>query len=124
MNEPPLRRVLTGRHEVITVSGIVLRFFLADAELSDPDCGWEPACDWDFQRAYENALFDPEAMERGDLRTNTSRIQFALDALAGPGSYFWSDGGAKAGIMTTNGKTPEDCGLGLATARKNREGVA
>ncbi len=122
MSDNPLHRVLTGRHEVTTVSGAVLRFFLAEARLSDATCVSEPVCDWDFQHAYEESLFDREAMERGDLRANSDHIQVALDALAGPGSYFWSDGGAKAGVMTTNGKTPEDCGLGLAEVREGRGG--
>ncbi|MFE6777137.1 hypothetical protein [Streptomyces sp. NPDC057702] len=108
-----LRYVLTGHHEVRTASGAVLRFFLADVDLSDPACVWRPALDWDFQHAYENSLFDREAMERGDLRANSRHVQVALDALAGPGGYFWSDGEAHSGVMTTNGQTPDACGLGL-----------
>ncbi|WEV25714.1 hypothetical protein OYE22_11260 [Streptomyces sp. 71268] len=97
MSDNPLHRVLTGRHEVTTVSGAVLRFFIAEAKLSDATCVWEAVCDWDFQHAYEESLFDREAMERGDLRANSDHIQVALDALAGPGSYFWRTGTRRRG---------------------------
>ncbi|MBB5935233.1 hypothetical protein [Streptomyces zagrosensis] len=107
--------VLTGQHTVRTVQGTVLRFFLANAnantDRSDPVNGWEPATDVEFQQAYEGALFDPKALAEGELRTNPHRIQLPLDALAGAGGFFWSDGADAAGIMTTNGKTPSDCGL-------------
>ncbi|MBB5940140.1 hypothetical protein [Streptomyces zagrosensis] len=103
--------VLTGQHTVRTVQGTVLRFFLADAAPSDLAIGWKPVADIEFQHAYENALFDPRGLESGELRANTHRIQLALDAIAGPGGFFWSDGARTAGVMTTNGMTPEECGL-------------
>ncbi|MBB5937915.1 hypothetical protein [Streptomyces zagrosensis] len=123
--------VLTGQHTVRTVQGTVLRFFLADTgsasnastdastdtatdadtSRSEPACRWKPATDIDFQHAYENALFDPKALADGELRSNTHRIQLPLDALAGAGGFFWSDGADGAGIMTTNGASPSECGL-------------
>ncbi|MBB5933639.1 hypothetical protein [Streptomyces zagrosensis] len=109
--------VLTGHHTVRTADGTVLRFFLgraraqAHANLSHPTCGWEPVADFEFQHAYENALFDPQGLKSGELRANAHRIQLPLDALAGAGGFFWSDGADEAGIMTTNGNTPGECGL-------------
>ncbi|MFE6778597.1 hypothetical protein [Streptomyces sp. NPDC057702] len=114
-------RVLTGEHTVRTVSGGVLRFFLADAWWDDPGCEWTPATDVEFQLAYEMSLFDQALVGRGRLGPNAGRVQVGLDALAGAGSFFWSDGDGDAGIMTTNGKAPEDCGLGLADVRSLAE---
>ncbi len=113
-------RVLTGQHTVRTVAGVVLRFFLADARLSDPACGWEAVTDAEFQYAYEAVLFDREPPDRGEPgphHPNPERVQVTLDALAGPGSFCWVDGCVDAGIMTTNGKAPADCGLGLTDVR-------
>ncbi|MBB5939888.1 hypothetical protein [Streptomyces zagrosensis] len=115
--------VLTGQHTVRTTDGTVLRFFLAsaaaraeaDAGPSDPACGWEHATDFEFQRAYEDAQFDPQALASGELRPNVHRRQLPLDALAGPGGFFWSDGADEAGIMTTNGLAPGECGLSHLT---------
>ncbi|GAA4685698.1 hypothetical protein [Streptomyces youssoufiensis] len=108
----PRARVLTGQHTVRTVSGAVLRFFLADALPLDPAAArWKPVADVEFQLAYEASLFTRDPNGTAALRPNTQRVQLALDALAGPGSFFWSDGGAEAGVMTTNGKTPDACGL-------------
>ncbi|MBB5936287.1 hypothetical protein [Streptomyces zagrosensis] len=103
--------VLTGQHTVRTVQGAVLRFFLANAGRAETADAWEPVSDIDFQHAYENALFDPKALASDELRTNPHRIQLPLDALAGTGGFFWADGADAAGVMTTNGKTPSDCGL-------------
>lgn len=114
-------RVLTGQHTVRTVAGVVLRFFLADARLSDPTCGWEAVTDAEFQYAYEASLFDRESPDQGrpgsNPRANPDRVQVTLDALAGPGSFCWLDGCVDAGIMTTNGKAPVDCGLGPTDVR-------
>ncbi|MBB5936726.1 hypothetical protein [Streptomyces zagrosensis] len=106
--------VLTWQHTVRVADGTVLRFFLTDADPCEPAMGWKPATDIEFQHAYENALFDPKALAAGELCANTHRIQIPLDALAGTGGFFWSDGAHTAGIMTTNGKAPEDCELHLA----------
>ncbi|WEV26968.1 hypothetical protein OYE22_18490 [Streptomyces sp. 71268] len=110
-------RVLTGQHTVRTVAGVVLRFFLADARLSDPACGWEAVTDAEFQYAYEASLFDREPPDQGRPVPNPERVQVTLDALVGPGSFCWVDGCVDAGIMTTNGKAPVDCGLGLTDVR-------
>ncbi|MFI2029902.1 hypothetical protein [Streptomyces buecherae] len=121
----PRARVLTGQHTVRTVSGAVLRFFLADA--SRPESGaarWKPVADIEFQLAYEASLFAREPNGTAALRPNTQRVQLALDALAGPGSFFWSDGGAEAGVMTTNGKTPDACGLVPAALPAHASGGA
>ncbi|WP_217189001.1 hypothetical protein [Streptomyces buecherae] len=108
-------RVLTGQHTVRTVAGVVLRFFLDDARLSDPACGWEAVTDAEFQYAYEASLFDRKSPDQGrpGPHPNPDRVQVTLDGIAGPGSFCWVDGLADAGIMTTNGKAPVDCGLGL-----------
>ncbi|MBB5936195.1 hypothetical protein [Streptomyces zagrosensis] len=133
---------LTGQHAVRLSNGATLRFFLADASThaevgtgtgtstststnaSDPVCGWEQVTDIEFQLAYETALFDPDELEHGNLRPNPHRVQLTLDALAGPGAFCWLDGADKAGLMTNNGKTPEECGLDLAEIRRNTEGAS
>ncbi|MBC3984267.1 hypothetical protein H8N01_17260 [Streptomyces sp. AC536] len=112
-----MRLVLTGEHEVRTSEGAVLRFFLARGPLANPDTVWERATDAEFQHAYELALFDPQGLDAQLLLPNPHRMQLALDALMGPGSFFWSDGADVSGVLTTNGKAPEECGFGLATAQ-------
>ncbi|MFD4994822.1 hypothetical protein [Streptomyces buecherae] len=121
----PRARVLTGQHTVRTVSGAVLRFFLADAVPLDPAAArWKPVADVEFQLAYEASLFAKESNGSAALRPNTQRVQLTLDALAGPGSFFWSDGDAEAGVMTTNGKTPDACGLAPAAVPAHASGGA
>ncbi|QKW50003.1 hypothetical protein [Streptomyces buecherae] len=121
----PRARVLTGQHTVRTVSGAVLRFFLADALSLDPAAArWKPVTDVEFQLAYEASLFAKDPDGSAALRPNTRRVQLTLDALAGPGGFFWSDGGAEAGVMTTNGKTPDACGLAPATVPAHASGGA
>lgn len=107
--------ILTGQHTVRPVEGGVLRFFLADGPLSDTRTQWAPVTDVEFQHAYELAQFDPAGLKAGTLRANPHRMQLALDALIGTGGFFWSDGFQMAGVMTANGKAPQDCGLELAT---------
>ncbi|MBB5934318.1 hypothetical protein [Streptomyces zagrosensis] len=116
--------VLTGHHTVHTANGPVLRFFLAGADLSGTAWGWVPVTDAVFQHAYEEALFDPRASEPGEVRSNVYRVQLPLDALAGHGGFFWSDGAQVAGVMTTNGKAPEQCGLGPAGPRDDTREAA
>ncbi|MFF5716721.1 hypothetical protein [Streptomyces buecherae] len=115
--------MLTGQHTVRTALGCVLRFFLADAGC-DAGPRWRPVSDCAFQHAYELSLFDPAGLAAGDLRPNAHRVQLALDALTGPGSFLWSDGADAAGVMTTNGKAPEDCGLGVEERRRGTGGTA
>ncbi|WEV25815.1 hypothetical protein OYE22_11865 [Streptomyces sp. 71268] len=112
-----LRYVLTGEHEIHTVAGVVLRFFLADGGRNGLEDGWRAVTDREFQFAYENSLFDMEAAKRKEIRPNTRYVQLTLDALAGAGAYFWSDGYGAAGVMTANGKTPEECGFRVPEAR-------
>ncbi|MEU3958285.1 hypothetical protein AB0F42_00325 [Streptomyces buecherae] len=114
-----VRLVLTGEHEVRTSEGVVLRFFLARGPLAGPDTAWEQVTEAEFQHAYELALFDPQGLDAQLLLPNPHRMQLALDALMGPGSFFWSDGAAVSGVLTTNGKAPEECGLGLAALQAN-----
>ncbi|MFE6778536.1 hypothetical protein [Streptomyces sp. NPDC057702] len=111
-----LRYVLTGEHEIHTVAGVVLRFFLADPVRVAADGGWRPVSDREFQLAYENSLFDMDAARRNEIRPNARHVQLTLDAVAGPGGYFWSDGQAEAGVMTANGKTPAECGFRMPEA--------
>ncbi|MFE6778343.1 hypothetical protein [Streptomyces sp. NPDC057702] len=120
----PREAVLTGEHAVRTVRGCVLRFFLAGPGAAGPDAGWVPVTDRDFQYAYELSLFDPGGLDRGDLRPNARRARLALDALAGAGAFFWSDGADTAGVMTTDGRAPEECGLDLAALRRSAGGVS
>ncbi|QKW50234.1 hypothetical protein [Streptomyces buecherae] len=115
--------MLTGQHTVRTALGCVLRFFLADTG-RDAGGGWRPVSDCAFQHAYELSLFDPAGLAAGDLRPNAHRVQLALDAPTGPGSFLWSDGADAAGVMTTNGKAPEDCGLGVEEWRRGTGGAA
>ncbi|MFE6775473.1 hypothetical protein [Streptomyces sp. NPDC057702] len=117
-------RVLTGEHTVRMACGAVLRFFLADAFLDDPACGWVAVADVEFQLAYEMSLFERHGAGPVDLRPNARRCQVGLDALAGPGSFFWSDGDAEAGVMTTNGLTPDACGLTPASVPARASGGA
>ncbi|MFD4998890.1 hypothetical protein [Streptomyces buecherae] len=77
-----------------------------------------------FQHAYEVSLFDPIGLDSGELRPNARSVRLALDALTGPGSFLWSDGADAAGVMTTNGKAPEDCGLNVGEWRRGMGGVA
>ncbi|MFF5719793.1 hypothetical protein [Streptomyces buecherae] len=114
-----VRLVLTGEHEVRTSEGAVLRFFLARGSLADAGLVWEHATDVEFQHAYELALFDPHGLDAQLLLPNPHRMQLALDALMGPGSFFWSDGADVSGVLTTNGKAPEECGFGLATVQSS-----
>ncbi|GAA4662343.1 hypothetical protein [Streptomyces youssoufiensis] len=116
--------VLTGEHEVRTSEGAVLRFFLARGPLADPGTAWERATDAEFQHAYELALFDPRGLDAQLLLPNPRRVQLALDALAGTGSFFWSDGADVSGVLTTNGKAPEECGLDLAALQAGTTGDA
>ncbi|MFE6776413.1 hypothetical protein [Streptomyces sp. NPDC057702] len=118
-----VRAVLTGEHEVRTAQGVVLRFFLADGPLAAPGARWMRASDVEFQYAYELAQFD-EGERAGDgVRPNPDWFQVALDALVGAGGFFWSDGAAASGVLTTNGKAPEECGLNLGALRA-RAGVS
>ncbi|MER0241951.1 hypothetical protein AAHZ94_07920 [Streptomyces sp. HSW2009] len=116
--------MLTGEHAVRAVCGVVLRFFLTRAWRDEPTCEWADATDIEFQLAYEEALFDRDARGATVLRPNPRRVQLALDAFAGPGSFFWCDGGDGAGVMTTNGKAPDDCGLTPAAVRTSLAGGA
>ncbi|MFT2018734.1 hypothetical protein ACMA1D_23250 [Streptomyces sp. 796.1] len=112
--------MLTGEHEIHTAAGIVLRFFIADRVRPGAGGGaWRPVSDREFQLAYENSLFDMEAARRNEIRPNARHVQLALDTLVGTGGYFWSDGRAEAGVMTVNGKTPDECGFDVAEAWEN-----
>ncbi|WEV26392.1 hypothetical protein OYE22_15190 [Streptomyces sp. 71268] len=116
--------VLTGDHEVRTSEGAVLRFFLARGPPAEPDTAWERATDAEFQHAYELSLCDPRGLDTQFLLPNPRRVQVTLDALAGTGSFFWSDGADVAGVLTTNGKAPEECGLDLAALQAGTTGDA
>lgn len=118
------RHTLTGRHAVLLRSGTVLRFFLAGSKASDSVGGWTAATHTEFQHAYEISLFDSDELKRGRLRPNPRRVCLALDAQAGTGSFYWSDGSGAAGIMTANGRTPKECGLCFAETRRNSGGVS
>ncbi|WP_217146625.1 MULTISPECIES: hypothetical protein [Streptomyces] len=111
-----LRYVLTGEHEIHTVAGVVLRFFLAECGRNGLGGGWRAVSDREFQCAYENSLFDMEAAKKNEIRPNARHVQLTLDSLAGAGAYFWSDGYEAAGVMTANGKTPEECGFRVPEA--------
>ncbi|MER0245711.1 hypothetical protein AAHZ94_27795 [Streptomyces sp. HSW2009] len=114
-----LHYVLTGEHEIHTVAGVVLRFFLAEEVRPGETAAWRPVSDREFQLAYENSLFDMDAALRNEIRPNARHVQRAVDDLAGTGGYLWSDGGAEVGVMTANGKSPEECGLDLAEVWEN-----
>ncbi|MBB5937334.1 hypothetical protein [Streptomyces zagrosensis] len=116
-------RILTGQHTVRLGDGTALRFFLAGAAPLAPACGWQPVTDVDFQLAYEAALFEAKGLADGVLRSNANRVQLTLDTLAGPGGFYWSDGADAAGIMTTNGHTPEACGFDLTEIRRSSGGA-
>ncbi|MFT2017418.1 hypothetical protein ACMA1D_16500 [Streptomyces sp. 796.1] len=130
---PPTTRphVLTGQHAVQLAEGTVLRFFLAQGDEAGGAGEWGAVSDAEFQYAYEMALFDPAGIAVGELRPNARRVQVPLDAVVGVGGFFWSDGGAgdggaggSAGVMTTNGKTPQDCGLRLTEFLARAGGAA
>ncbi|MER0243318.1 hypothetical protein AAHZ94_15075 [Streptomyces sp. HSW2009] len=120
---PPTTRshVLTGQHAVQLAEGTVLRFFLARGDEVGGPGEWGAVTDAEFQYAYEIALFDPAGIAVGELRPNARRVHVPLDSVVGVGGFLWADGaadaggsGGSAGVMTTNGKTPQDCGLLLA----------
>ncbi|GAA4691780.1 hypothetical protein [Streptomyces youssoufiensis] len=89
--------VFEGTHRVI-VKGVALRFFLR------ADGGWAPATDVDFQRAYELALFDPDALRKDVLCPNARRVEHTTVE-----GWFWSNGCHSAGLCTFDDRSPEEC---------------
>ncbi|WP_217196405.1 hypothetical protein [Streptomyces buecherae] len=89
--------VFEGTHRVI-VKGVALRFFLR------ADGVWAPATDTDFQRAYELALFDPDALRKDVLCPNARRVEHTTVE-----GWFWSNGCNSAGLCTFDDRSPEEC---------------
>ncbi|MFF5720535.1 hypothetical protein [Streptomyces buecherae] len=99
------QHIFADTHRVI-VEGVALRFFLRTHD------AWVPVTDTDFQRAYELALFDPDALRKDVLCPNARRVE--CDTYEG---WYWSDGCRSAGLCTFDDRSPGECpGMAQLTA--------
>ncbi|MER0244768.1 hypothetical protein AAHZ94_22810 [Streptomyces sp. HSW2009] len=90
---------MDGTHRVLLM-GTPLRFFLSFGE----DGTWAPVTDVEFHRAYQESMFDPDALRSNVLCPNRHRAEY--ETVEG---WCWSDGRAAYGLMTLDDRVPQAC---------------
>ncbi|MFT2017298.1 hypothetical protein ACMA1D_15855 [Streptomyces sp. 796.1] len=101
---------MDGTHRVL-VMGTPLRFFLSFGE----DGTWSPVTDVEFHDAYQESMFDPEALRSNVLCPNRHRVEY--ETVEG---WCWTDGRAAYGLITLDDRAPQSC-AGLQTLTHGSE---
>ncbi|MER0242174.1 hypothetical protein AAHZ94_09080 [Streptomyces sp. HSW2009] len=90
---------MDGTHRVI-VMGTPLRFFLSFGEGG----AWASVTDVEFHQAYQESMFDPDALRSNVLCPNRRRVEY--ETVEG---WCWSDGRAAYGLITMDDRVPQAC---------------
>ncbi|MER0243343.1 hypothetical protein AAHZ94_15245 [Streptomyces sp. HSW2009] len=89
---------MDGAHRVL-IMGVPLRFFLREGQAA----AWSPVTDVEFHDAYQESMFDPEALRKDVLCPNRKRVEYETAE-----GLFWSDGRAACGLITLNDGSPRE----------------
>ncbi|MER0245103.1 hypothetical protein AAHZ94_24535 [Streptomyces sp. HSW2009] len=90
---------MDGAHRVV-VMGTPLRFFLRFGDGS----AWSPVTDIAFHEAYQESMFDPDALRSNVLCPNRRRAEYETAE-----GLCWSDGRSAHGLLTFDDRWPQEC---------------